>query len=60
MRCSYPNLCVWYMEPGNHKLPVCTLNDMEIKYTNIEKIENCKNHKTAKQVLEEWENIPCN
>jgi len=59
MRCTHPTICIWYMEPERPKQPYCTLKDMEIKYTNIEKIENCKDHKTAKQVLENWENIPC-
>jgi hypothetical protein len=30
---------------------------MEINYTNLTKIENCPDHKTAKQLAKEWKNI---
>lgn len=59
MRCSFPNLCVFYQETesNNSKRPICLLQDFEINYKNLSKIENCHNHKTFKELNRNWKNI---
>jgi hypothetical protein len=63
IRCSHPTLCIWYGESETSNTPkrsVCLLKDMPINYTNIDKIENCQDHKTSKQLSEEWNKSSCN
>ena len=62
MQCTNPT-CIHYYETdknNNIKRPVCLLFDIDINYKNIDRIENCLNHKTYKKLKENWKNIPCN
>jgi len=62
MRCSFPEICKWYLESESSntaKRPICLLHDIIINYTNITKIENCQDHQTLKQNKDKWKNNPC-
>lgn len=60
MRCSFPTICIFYYELGSNKSPVCTLNDFEINYTNIKKIEECTSHKTYQENSKSWKILLAN
>ncbi|MCE5220026.1 MAG: hypothetical protein LLF98_01860 [Clostridium sp.] len=59
MKCTLP-VCIYYHEsidnPNNPKT-YCDLHGFEINYTNIDKIENCENHKTFQKLKENWKNM---
>lgn len=53
MKCSYPNLCIYYYEvesTSKPKTPICLKYDFDINYHNLDKIENCQDHKTYEQL----------
>jgi hypothetical protein len=58
MRCSWPNVCIWYHE-SDAKKPYCTLHEFYINYTNTEKIETCQNHKTLEEIMDNYKNNGC-
>jgi hypothetical protein len=56
----HPEVCIFYQEvdiSNNLKKPVCVLHDIQINHKNLSIIENCQDHKTFKQLKDEWKNF---
>ena len=62
MKCTSP-VCIYYYEVERSDTPrkaICLWQEnMEINYTNIEKINACQSYKIFKQLKENWKNLTC-
>jgi len=56
MQCTNPKLCIFCQEVDTPKKLICIKFDFDINYTNLSKIENCKDKLTLQENRNRWKN----
>ena len=57
MQCFQPKLCIFCQEVDAPKRLICIKYDFDINYTNLSKIENCKDKLTFQENRTKWKNL---